>query len=421
MEYQYKNVLFEYIPHNLNVKSATTLDVMEAINILYTNNPEIVGGYYRTRTIKGQEILVIPIWDKLLEIQIRGFLENHNRYIVEDILFTGVKFELDSSKKLKLTTISDSYISRILKAYSENPLKFKNSYPIYNYKEKNYLHIPCETIDFNKLGISKNAQTLSNKPILEVKGNERNNKNNQRIKLDNNRENKYLEVPYELPVEQSKSDLDFDFELKNEESNKTIDKKEVENTEHVERVDFLIKQHSIVNETLPTKLPEQDIKREPIGSMRPRVLEKTQHYKVKKSKSISIKTGNENPVKVTRSVKTTIRDHKLVAQLKKLYNHTCQLCGRRVEIAYNEFATEVHHIQPLGGEHNGPDIKENMVVLCHIDHAMFDNGAITIDLSDLTIKHVNPSNPIHNTKLVLKHRIDEKYINYHNKIIFIKY
>lgn len=59
-----------------------------------------------------------------------------------------------------------------------------------------------------------------------------------------------------------------------------------------------------------------------------------------------------------------------------------------MEVDINQFATEVHHIQPLG-KHNGPDIKENMIVLCPNDHIMFDRGAITLDLDNMRVIHKN--------------------------------
>ena len=50
----------------------------------------------------------------------------------------------------------------------------------------------------------------------------------------------------------------------------------------------------------------------------------------------------------------------------------CQVCGERIECADGSFYAEVHHIRPLGGNHGGHDIQENMLILCTTHHAMFD-------------------------------------------------
>jgi putative restriction endonuclease len=37
------------------------------------------------------------------------------------------------------------------------------------------------------------------------------------------------------------------------------------------------------------------------------------------------------------------------------------------------------HIRPLGAPHNGPDVKENIIIcLCPNHHVLFDSGAITL-------------------------------------------
>lgn len=73
-------------------------------------------------------------------------------------------------------------------------------------------------------------------------------------------------------------------------------------------------------------------------------------------------------------------------------------------------------IQPLSL--GGPDILQNMIVVCPNHHKLFDNGAITINLEEKKIVHVSQDNEINKMTLIVKHNIDEKYINYHNLHIF---
>jgi predicted restriction endonuclease len=106
------------------------------------------------------------------------------------------------------------------------------------------------------------------------------------------------------------------------------------------------------------------------------------------------------------------RSEKLSKQLKQLYFNTCQVCRTRVDIGSGEFYSETHHIQPRA--EGGPDVQENMIVLCSNCHKMFDLRAITIDLVKRTVHHVNPHHPLNGRKLILNHYIAQKYVDYHN-------
>lgn len=123
--------------------------------------------------------------------------------------------------------------------------------------------------------------------------------------------------------------------------------------------------------------------------------------------------GNLTPNKITKEVKTIERNHSVVTKLKRLYGDQCQICRVKTDVGGNEYYSEVHHIQPLGA-HRGPDIIENMIVLCPNHHVMFDKGAITIDLDEKEVFHANDNHKINNKTVILKHDIEEEYIKYHN-------
>lgn len=133
---------------------------------------------------------------------------------------------------------------------------------------------------------------------------------------------------------------------------------------------------------------------------------------------ISQKRFDAKPnVKTSKVIYSKNRSNELVSYLKNLYKNRCQLCNERIEIGLNENYSEVHHIQPLN-KHDGPDIIENMIVLCPNHHVMFDYGAITIDLNSQTVQHFKPSNPINKTKFTLKHTINKQFLDYHNHFIY---
>jgi predicted restriction endonuclease len=59
---------------------------------------------------------------------------------------------------------------------------------------------------------------------------------------------------------------------------------------------------------------------------------------------------------------------------------------------------------PLGSEHNGPDVAENVIVLCPNHHVMCDYGAFELKSSEL--------------RMVNGHNVSEQYIEYHNSVIY---
>jgi 5-methylcytosine-specific restriction protein A len=108
----------------------------------------------------------------------------------------------------------------------------------------------------------------------------------------------------------------------------------------------------------------------------------------------------EKALRKKRQVDAIIRSQRLVDEIKKLYKNTCQLCGARILVRPGKYYSEVHHIQPLGQQHNGPDSKDNMICVCPNHHTMLDFFAIRLDV---------------NTLLENKHQINASYIGYHNQ------
>ncbi len=78
------------------------------------------------------------------------------------------------------------------------------------------------------------------------------------------------------------------------------------------------------------------------------------------------------PKRIETMVRRIIRDTPATRLLKKQYDYRCQICNCRIEFGGDRYYVEVHHIQPLGGGHNGCDAQSNMLVLCPNHHAMFD-------------------------------------------------
>jgi hypothetical protein len=99
-------------------------------------------------------------------------------------------------------------------------------------------------------------------------------------------------------------------------------------------------------------------------------------------------------------VSRIVRDTRIVREVKALHDHTCQLCGDRLELSPGTFYSEAHHLKSLGKPHNGPDIKSNIVCVCPNCHVKLDYHAVRILPGQLKLK---PG-----------HAVSQKFIDHHN-------
>ncbi|MBC8554203.1 MAG: HNH endonuclease [Candidatus Brocadiales bacterium] len=112
------------------------------------------------------------------------------------------------------------------------------------------------------------------------------------------------------------------------------------------------------------------------------------------------------PKRVETTVYRILRDTPLARQLKELHKNRCQICGETIKLSNSKNYSEAHHIKPLGGVHRGPDVKENIIVLCPSHHVQCDYGAIELDLKKV--------------RSIPGHRISSEFIDYHNGQIYNK-
>ncbi len=85
----------------------------------------------------------------------------------------------------------------------------------------------------------------------------------------------------------------------------------------------------------------------------------------------------EPPPRVRAEVSRIVRDTTAARELKSHCGHQCQLCGLVLLLGDQPYS-EAHHLQPLGGEHNGVDKQWNMMVVCPNCHAKLDFGAVRL-------------------------------------------
>ncbi|MEV6448778.1 YDG/SRA domain-containing protein [Amycolatopsis sp. NPDC051716] len=120
--------------------------------------------------------------------------------------------------------------------------------------------------------------------------------------------------------------------------------------------------------------------------------------------------GNIQPERKQVVTQRTVRSTDVVEYVKKMYDHTCQICGVRLSVGDGRGYSEGAHIQALGGFHRGPDLPPNVLCLCPNCHVQFDRGAIVID-SELTIvRHGKPAGVL---TVQDSHNLDSKFLQYH--------
>lgn len=125
------------------------------------------------------------------------------------------------------------------------------------------------------------------------------------------------------------------------------------------------------------------------------------------------------PQRVQQTVYRVLRDTVLARNIKTLHKNVCQICGNFIEMPNGQRYSETHHIQPLGASHNGPDVAENIIVLCPNHHVEFDYGLIAIDPENLQmICTVFCKSYDYKLKIHLNHNIGKRYLKYHLEKIF---
>ena len=115
------------------------------------------------------------------------------------------------------------------------------------------------------------------------------------------------------------------------------------------------------------------------------------------------------PKIVRTTVQRRVRNTAMISALKSLYNDTCQLCNLRINLQEGRGYSEGAHVQPLS--QGGPDVRENILILCPNHHVMLDKGALVLR-NDGTWSSEDESGEIYFHR---KHRISDEFILFHQK------
>jgi hypothetical protein len=114
-----------------------------------------------------------------------------------------------------------------------------------------------------------------------------------------------------------------------------------------------------------------------------------------------------------------MRNPRNVRELKELYQDACVFCGRQLVVGVNpsKHYSEAAHIKPVGNPHNGPDRKDNMIILCPEHHLQFDRGVLRIERhhGDFQVISKIVEDPLNGRTLLLRspHSLDEECVRWH--------
>jgi 5-methylcytosine-specific restriction protein A len=136
------------------------------------------------------------------------------------------------------------------------------------------------------------------------------------------------------------------------------------------------------------------------------------HYDVKSSDTPTlfvVATSSDLPdqqdaERILTQAYRIIRDTEIARRVKAIHSYHCQICGVAIDLGNGELYAESHHIKPLGSNHGGPDVIENILCVCPTCHVLLDYGAIPIVIESLRVAQ--------------GHLVSQEYIQYHNTQIY---
>ncbi|MFD8500652.1 YDG/SRA domain-containing protein [Amycolatopsis sp. NPDC059657] len=130
--------------------------------------------------------------------------------------------------------------------------------------------------------------------------------------------------------------------------------------------------------------------------------------------SLELPTGNVSPGRRSSMVRRVIRSTVVGDRVKRIHDHTCQLCGIRLSVKGRGYS-EGAHIRPLGRPHAGPDIPSNVLCLCPTCHVLFDYGELAV-AGDLTViqagERLDRKLRVHDG-----HGVGAEYLSYHRETV----
>lgn len=118
-----------------------------------------------------------------------------------------------------------------------------------------------------------------------------------------------------------------------------------------------------------------------------------------------------DPACATTTVSRRIRDTALSREVKKIYQHHCQICDETIAGADGRTYSEGAHLKPLGRPHIGRDSLDNLLCLCPNHHAQLDLGGMVL-FDDFSVARTSDLKPFANISFNQHHRLDVENARY---------
>jgi predicted restriction endonuclease len=129
-------------------------------------------------------------------------------------------------------------------------------------------------------------------------------------------------------------------------------------------------------------------------------------YDSSKHDDLSDSSSDKPPARVNQNIERIVRNTAIILALKKLYDNECQMCGTKIVLSDETSYSEGAHVRPLS--ESGPDIKENVLILCPNHHALIDHGEVTFS-QDGSWHSINDAGVINYKP---GHTVDWRYFDY---------
>lgn len=121
-----------------------------------------------------------------------------------------------------------------------------------------------------------------------------------------------------------------------------------------------------------------------------------------------------DPAYATTTVSRRIRDTALSREIKKIYEHHCQICDEVIPGADGRAYSEGAHVKPLGRPHIGKDSLDNLLCLCPNHHTELDLGGMVI-LDNFSVARTLDLKPFAEVAFKRHHRLDLENARYQRR------
>lgn len=118
-----------------------------------------------------------------------------------------------------------------------------------------------------------------------------------------------------------------------------------------------------------------------------------------------------DPAYATTTVSRRIRDTALSREVKKIYEHHCQICDEAITGADGRTYSEGAHLKPLGRPHIGRDSLDNLLCLCPNHHAQLDLGGLVL-FDDFSVARIADLRIFASLSFKKHHRLDVENARY---------